>query len=162
MQPKRALVVALTLALAPVPGIAQSFLAGSHAYDSRDYATALRELRPLAEQGDVRAQNNLGVMYENGHGVPQDHAEAVRWFRAAAQQGNAIAQNNLGLMYRRGAGVPQDYVAAHMWLNIAAANGHSDAPVIRETLAFDLTPADVSEAQRRARVCLQSGYRTCD
>ena len=37
------------------------------------------------------AQSNLGMMYENGTGVPQDHAEAVQWFRLAADQGQANA-----------------------------------------------------------------------
>ena len=41
------------------------------AYDRGDYATALRLMRPLAEQGNARAQFNLGVMYTKGQGVPQ-------------------------------------------------------------------------------------------
>ena len=36
---------------------------GVAALDSEDYETALRELRPLAEQGDACAQYNLGLMY---------------------------------------------------------------------------------------------------
>ena len=49
------------------------------AYDRKDYATALREFRPLAEQGMAEAQFNLGTFYQFGWGVRQDHAEAVRW-----------------------------------------------------------------------------------
>ncbi len=49
------------------------------AYQRGDYATAIRELRPLADQGNAGAQYNLGNMYENGRGVPQDDAEAVKW-----------------------------------------------------------------------------------
>jgi TPR repeat protein len=45
---------------------------GLTAYKSGDYATALREWTPLAKQGDAHAQNNLGLMYKNGQGVPQD------------------------------------------------------------------------------------------
>lgn len=41
-------------------------------FERKDDAKALAELRPLAEQGHARAQNNLGVMYENGRGVPQN------------------------------------------------------------------------------------------
>ncbi len=55
------------------------------AYRRGDYATALREWRPLAKQGNAKAQNNLGVMYYNGQGVPQDYAEAVKWWRKAAE-----------------------------------------------------------------------------
>src|SRR5271166_6632222 len=52
-----------------------------------DYATELQILRPLAEQGNALAQLGLGVMYANGHGVPQDYAQAVVWYRKAAEQG---------------------------------------------------------------------------
>ena len=56
--------------------------------------------RLAAEQGYADAQNNLGVMYRKGQGVPQDDKTAVKWYRLAAEQGNADAQYNLGLMYR--------------------------------------------------------------
>ena len=71
---------------------AQDFDRGVSAYEAGDYLTALRELRPLAEQGDAVAQNYLGVMYYNGQGVPQNYAEAVRLYRLAAEQGIADAQ----------------------------------------------------------------------
>ena len=51
---------------------------GYTAYNAGDYATALREWRPLAEQGNADAQYNLGMMYDEGEGVPQDDAEAVK------------------------------------------------------------------------------------
>ena len=77
------------------------------AYESGDYATALREWKPLAKQGDARAQYNLGLMYNERKGVPQDYKTAVKWYRLAAEQGNADAQYNLGLMYDKGQGVPR-------------------------------------------------------
>ena len=80
---------------------------GVAAYERGDYATALREFRPLADQGDAAAQYNLGIMYSEGRGVQQGDAEAVRWFRKAADQGNADAQHNLGVMYEKGRGVQQ-------------------------------------------------------
>jgi hypothetical protein len=72
------------------------------AYDRGDYATALRLYRPLADQGDAPAQNDLGLMYRDGRGVPQDYAEALTWYRLAADQGNAGAQNSLGVLYQNG------------------------------------------------------------
>ena len=56
-----------------------------------DYATALREWEPLAEQGNASAQYYLGVMYYYGQGVPQDYKTAVKWYKPAAKQGNAFA-----------------------------------------------------------------------
>ena len=65
----------VTLALA-VPAQAR-FEEGVVAYSCGDYATALREWRPLAEQGKANAQCNLGLMYDDGEGVAENDAEAV-------------------------------------------------------------------------------------
>ena len=43
-----------------------------------------------AENGDADAQDNLGFLYEFGHGVPQDDAQAAFWWRRAAEQGNRM------------------------------------------------------------------------
>ncbi len=103
------------------------FHEGFAAYQRGDYATAIRELRPLAEQGDGDAQNNLGIMYGFGQGVPQDDAKAVKWYRKAAEQGDAGAQSNLGVMYAEGQGVPQDDAEAVGWWRKAAEQGLTDA-----------------------------------
>ena len=87
----------------------------------------LDELHALAEQGDAVAQFNLGVMYENGRGVPQDDAYAGGWYRLAADQGYADAQFNLGIMYAFGVGMPQDYAEAVRWYRLAADQGHAPA-----------------------------------
>lgn len=47
----------------------------------------LKQLRAFAQQGDARAQFNLGAMYRNGQGVPQDDALAAAWTRKATDQG---------------------------------------------------------------------------
>ena len=74
---------------------------GLTAYKKGDYATALREWQPFAEQGFADAQNNLGAMYAEGEGMPQDDRMAVQWYRRAAEQGNATAQAMLDAMYAR-------------------------------------------------------------
>ena len=75
------------------------FQDGLDAYKNNDYKKAYKLLLPLAEQGHSNAQFNLGVMYDEGKGVPQDYKEALKWFTKAAEQGNAQAQHNLGVMY---------------------------------------------------------------
>jgi len=104
--------LALAIMALAVPANAGPLDDGLTAAQRGDYATALRLWRPLAEQGDARAQNNLGSMYLKGLGVPQDNAEAAKWFRKAAEQGLAEAQNSLGSSYAEGWGVPQDYAEA--------------------------------------------------
>ena len=132
------------------------FEEGWAAYQRGDYATAVRVWRPLAEQGNARAQTNLGLLYAKGEGVPQDDAEAAKWCRLAAEQGDARAQGFLGLLYVQGIGVPQDYVQAHMWLNLAAsrhseAEGRDHAVRIRDGIVSEMTPAQIAEAQRLTR-----------
>ena len=113
-------VVAVMLSGAAVAGPVEDATA---AYKRGDYATALRLLRPLAEQGDAGAQFNIGLMYKEGNGVPQDYDEAVRWLTRAGEQGFDVAQCNLGFMYGAGEGVPEDDAKAVSWLTRAAEQG---------------------------------------
>jgi TPR repeat protein len=129
---------------------AQDYVKGSDAYRSGDFATALKEWKPLAEQGDAEAQQSLGVLYALGNGVTQDDAEAVKWFRKAAQQGFADAQIKLAFMYFNGNGDLQDTIAAHMWFNIAAANGNTHAAKARDIVAGKLSSSDILKAQQKA------------
>lgn len=85
------------------------------AVQAGDYAAALQEWRPLAEQGGANAQFNLGVMYLNGGGVSQDYKEAANWYRKSAEQGDSQAQTNSDFMYLQGYGVLQVNSLAHMW-----------------------------------------------
>lgn len=116
-----------------------------------DYAAALKQWRPLAEQGNAVAQFNLGEMYAKGLGVPQDDTEAMRWYRLAAEQNHSGAQYALGERYANGQGVPQNYVLAHMWLNLAAVQGDEVAVKMRDYIAYLMSPAQIAEAQKLAR-----------
>ena len=137
------------------------FLKGAVAYESGDYATALREWTPLAKQGDADAQHNLGLMYANGRGVPQDYKTAVKWLRLAAEQGDASAQGTLGLLYGMGQGVPEDYVYAHMWFIVAASSGDKDALKNSDLTKLILTPSQLEKAQDLARECVRKKYKDC-
>jgi TPR repeat protein len=97
-------------------------------YERDDYATALRLMRPIAEQGNARAQFLLGSMAYYGQGVPQDYATAISWWRKAAAQGDADALVALGRMYDEGPrGGPHDSAAAASWFRIAAERGDARA-----------------------------------
>jgi uncharacterized protein len=152
MRPLNLLLVLLACAAA-VPAVAGPFEDAITAYNKGDYATTLRLFLPLAAAGDAEAQYNLGVMYDNGKGVPQDSAMAMSWFRKSAAQGNADAQYNLGVMYDNGKGVPQDYVQAHMWFNLAASRSPEGDQSVknRDLVAAKMTPAQIAEAQKLAR-----------
>ena len=94
------------------------------AYKLGYFETVLVAFRPLAENGDAKAQSILGLMYSDGEGVPVDHQEAARWYRRAAEQNSSVAQYNLGMSYLEGKGVSQSTDAAIRWLTMAADGGH--------------------------------------
>ncbi len=102
---------------------------GVKAHGRKDYSTAMRILRPLADQGSPIAQFYVGVMYEWGQGVPQNGDEAAKWFRKAAEQGHAVSQASLGLMYFAGNGVARSYAEAARWWLRAAKQGDASAQV---------------------------------
>ena len=140
---------------------ADDFEDGVVAAQKGDFATALRLWTPLAEQGDAKAQYNLGFMFEEGKDVAQDYKTAVKWFTLAAKQGNYQAQYSLGIMYDVGKGVEQDYVKAYMWLNIAASADSSLSP-FSDYIAKKMTPAQIKKAQEAANRCIKQNFKNCD
>ena len=122
----------------------------------QDYAAAPKWYRLAADQGNADAQFDLAFMYYEGLGVPQDYAAALKWYRLAAAQGYARAQYSLGYMYANGEGVPQDHVQAHKWLTLATITftdkpERDEAIKARNSVAARMTPAQIAEAQKRAR-----------
>jgi len=81
-------VLILTLLVAN-PALSADFQKGLTAAQSGDFATALREWTPLAEQGHADAQSNLGLMYRKGEGVLQDYVRAHMWYNIAASSGDS-------------------------------------------------------------------------
>ena len=80
MKSKMRALLAAALLILMVSGHAEAgFEEGMAAVRRNDYAAALKEWQPIAQQGNSNAQNNLGVMYEKGWGVPQDFVQAVQW-----------------------------------------------------------------------------------
>lgn len=81
---KLAAILSLTLAFGAGSVLAQDFEKGLAAYNAGDYATALKEWRWMAEEGNVGAQFNLGVMYEKGEGVLEDNIRVHMWYNIAS------------------------------------------------------------------------------
>ena len=149
--------VALSL-LVSLPSWSADFDKGLAAYKRGDYATAIREWRPLAEQENACAQFNLGVMYERGEEVVQDYGQAAQWYRRAAGQGYAMAQNNLGVMYGLGDSVLQNYVTAHRWGNIARANGN-ESGMLLDALEQLMSKDQIAEARQHASDRMANQYK---
>jgi len=118
---------------------------GYQSYLKGDYQAAFDEWLPLAELGDVEAQYNLGVMYDEGTSVEQDLVKAAEWYRKAAEQGFLEAQYNLGMLYYQGQGVSRDRKEAARWLQLAAERGDSEAAEILHSIHRQTTPVPPTE-----------------
>jgi hypothetical protein len=84
-------------------------------------------LKAQADNGNVVAQSNLGVCYDNGTGVERNEQESVRWYRLDSDQGDIDAQFNLGLCYEIGTGVEMNEQEAVRWYRLAADQGYAYA-----------------------------------
>jgi uncharacterized protein len=88
-----------------------------------EYEATAKELRKLAEEGNPKAQNGLGLLYKVGAGVSRSYGQAKKWFEEAAKQGHAEAQVNLGMLYLHGDAPPQSTQMALFWFSRAAEQG---------------------------------------
>lgn len=153
MNKKTLLAAALLLSINSTALWAADLGKGTRAFEGQDYATALKELEPLAKEGDADATNMLGQMYENGWGIEKNietakklytqganigHLGSVNSLRAlkdkeyqvelktvlpAAEAGDAVAMNRLGMMYEFGYGLKRDENTAFEWYSKAADTG---------------------------------------
>lgn len=119
--------IAVLLTAAAAPAEAQNFRAGYNAYLRGDYATALKEWEPLAEQGYAQAQTNLGTMYSHAKGGSRNYRLAALWYHRAAAQGSKRSMYNLGVAYEFGRGVAQNDATALDWYRQAAVQNLVEA-----------------------------------
>ena len=106
---------------------AADFELGKQAFEKGDYATALKEWQPLAEEGLPFAAYNVGLLYAKGQGVKADPVQAAKWYRIAAEKGIPEAQYNLGVLYSTGTGLAKDETEASKWFAKAAEKGDANA-----------------------------------
>ncbi|MEZ5865552.1 MAG: tetratricopeptide repeat protein [Geminicoccaceae bacterium] len=132
---------------------------GLAAYNRGDHVTAYRIWQPIAELGNARAQNNLGALYDQGHGVGLNDAEAVLWFRRSAEQGHRLGQYNLARHLLDGRGVAVDVGEAARLLRLSAEQGHAPAANELGRLHYDgrIAGADDREAVRWFRQAALAG-----
>ena len=116
-------IVTFSMLLGNGVAVAADYDTGFKAFQKGVFSIALAEWVPLAEQGDVDAQNSLAALYKFGLGVPQNAETAVKWYSLSAKQGDAAGQYGMGTMYANGEGVPEDNETAVKWFALAAEQG---------------------------------------
>ncbi len=95
-----------------------------------DYDRAIEILNVLADQGDKRAMNTIGVFYYEGLGVEQDYAAAMDWWIRALPDPDALV--NIGVLYRDGLGVDQNLEMAYaVFLTVYATSLGAEGTQIR-------------------------------
>jgi TPR repeat protein len=100
---------------------------GNRYRDGDDYPQAMTWYHKAAELGSALGECALGILYENGLGVPVDEAQAKAWYLKAARQGDVRAQFNLGNMIRQGRGGAPNPATAAKWFEAAAKQGDAAA-----------------------------------
>lgn len=149
---RRLLASAFTILLCAGLSAAADLESGRRAYERKDYATALKEFMPLAEQGNADAQAFLAKMYWMGNGVLKDPERAIKWFKASAVQGNADAQFFLGSYYL----LPHRDIAEGLkWLRLSAEQGNQDAQLLLGKAYLDGNnelPRDPIQAEKWLRL----------
>ncbi|MVV49016.1 sel1 repeat family protein [Pseudomonas sp. PB120] len=95
-----------------------------------DYVSALNIFQSLAQDGDAKAQYQLGKLYYFGSGVEVDYKKAFYWFKLSAERGVREAQHNLAVMYQDGNGTEKNEAASWQWYTQAAKNGFAPSQEI--------------------------------
>lgn len=120
----------------------------------QDRAQAAAWYRTAAEQGDAKAQFNLGLMYRYGPGYSPNLDRWVEAFGPAPGHASPTTRGNPAARYNSGTGIPKDYIEAHKWMSLAAARATGDNQRrfadARDSLAKLMTPEQIAEAQKRA------------
>ena len=105
-----------------------------HAFDQEETFTDLTpgkemldpaRLSNLLRDNDVRAMNNIALLWAKGYDGRQSFEEALKWWKEAAKRGYTVAMNNIGLLYANGHGVQQDYTEAFNWWHQSAFLGNA-------------------------------------
>ena len=107
--------------------------------------------RNEAQEGDSKAQHELGRKFFYGCGVKRDRAEAARWSRLAADRGLADAEFNLGVLHLNGWGVERDEAEAARWFRLAADQGLADAELGLGTLYLEGSGVERDEVKAADR-----------
>lgn len=92
---------------------------------SKEQIDSLQLIADMAEKGDDKAQNTVGIWYYKGEHFSQDYKKAVQWWLRSMKQGNTSAMANLAKCYLRGQGVSTDSTRAAGLIKRAIKGGNT-------------------------------------
>jgi len=112
------------------------------------------EEAPMHRNGDIEFR--LGRTYERGMGVEKDLGQARKWYYESAMAGHVEGQLQLAYMLFGGSGGRVDRTEAFKWAQVSFKLGHQDAQSLVKTLTATLSEDELKEAEKRARLYLES------
>ncbi len=127
-----------------------SIRGGEYALNDRaSLESSLNIWLPQAMEGDAKAQNYVGQLYEAGVNKTPDYEMAAIWYQRAAEQDLKEAKVNLGFLYETGNGVEQDKKKA---LNLyREAAGLEDDQLEYESVINERVAAQIDEYQQQLK-----------
>lgn len=93
---------------------------GIYELNRGEFKAAIEQFRPLVAEGYSPAQYQMGLVYQQGYGVPKDTIKALELFELSAKQNYPDAQFELALIYTEGKLVKQDLKKAFALTHKAA------------------------------------------
>lgn len=127
---KKGFVFAVALVLAWAACAEDVLDAASAAYKRRDFATTLKLVKPLSDDGVPRAQHSYGLLLYFGQGVAKDEQKGVELITSAAQSGYAKAQSFLAFRHYFLSPNLEGNVDAATWAQKSAAQGEPTGQAI--------------------------------
>jgi enhanced entry protein EnhC len=161
LPPQNALMRLHNQAILGVPSaqftLAQLYQAGIGGVE-KNVPQAIYLYRLAADQKDLKAEYNLGLLYLEGKEVEPNYQNAIGWLTRAAFKGNPQAQFALGLIWEKGYRdskglevIPPDHEQSQLMYYLAAGNYYGPAQYRLAEMLVREKPADVSIAAKAKR-----------
>jgi len=133
------LILTLTLTINLTANPFNSTRENNH-YTQQQVSQKFMYAQQAAQQGNARAQFDLGLMYAKGEGVRKDEKKAFSWFHKAARNNHVEAKFYMGLSFAQGRGVRKQAQLARYWFKLAVKAGHKQAIAYLATVENRLHP----------------------
>lgn len=143
------LVLVLFAFTSPVNATDEEYNLAVQLIQERKFEQALPLFTKLSNEGDRDAQNNLGAMFQHGHGVPVDIRKAAYWYLKAAQNGNSVAQHNIGIAYFYGQGVTRNKVEGLAWILMSIWGGVTQSELFANRMKAQMSQQQITKASKR-------------
>ncbi len=125
-----------------------------------DPSAAAEWYRRAANAGSTEAQLQLGRLYHKGRGLRKNRAHAISWIARAAKGGHPRAAYELGFVLAENSKSLSDLISAYAWLSVARESGQEAAEALQNTLATELSPKYVAQAEKQVHRIWDSIYQT--